>query len=70
MLIKRIEVLENNQVVKPAVSLPVVEQVVEQVVESVVEPVGIDDIINHIEHETHIDFEPYTEHKEYGDVVK
>ena len=70
MLIKRIEVLENNQVAKPAVPLPVVEPVVEQVVEPVVEPVGIDDIINHIEHETHIDFEPYTEHKEYGDVVK
>ena len=50
MLIKRIEVLENNQVAKPAVSLPVVEpvveQVVEQVVEPVVEPVGIDDIIS------------------------
>jgi hypothetical protein len=78
MLIKRIEVLENNQVAKPAVSLPVVEPVVEQVVEPVVEqvvepvvePIGIDEIINHIEHETHIDFEPYTEHKEYGDVVK
>ena len=58
MLIKRIEVLENNQVAKPAVSLPVVEQVVEpvveQVVEPVVEPIGIDKIINHIEHETHI----------------
>ena len=51
MLIKRIEVLENNQVAKPAVSLPVVEPVVEQVVE----PVDIDEIINHIEHETHID---------------
>ena len=77
MSIKRIEVLKNNQIAKPAVSLPVVEPVVEQVVEPVVEqvvepvvePIGIDEIINHIEHETHIDFEPYTEHKEYGDVV-
>ena len=33
MFIKRIEVIENNQVVKPAVSLPVVEPVVEQVVD-------------------------------------
>ena len=74
MIIKLIIFLENNQVVKLAVPLPVVEQLVDQVVEpvvkSVVEPVGIDDIINHIEHDTHLDFEPYTEHKEYGDVVK
>ena len=58
MLIKRIEVLENNQVAKPAVSLPVVEPVVEPLVEPVVdpvvEPVGIDEIINHIEHKTHV----------------
>jgi hypothetical protein len=55
MVIKRIEVLENNQVSKPAV-----EPVLEQAVEPVVEPVGIDDIINHIEHESRIDLEPYT----------
>jgi hypothetical protein len=70
MFIKQIEVIENNQVVKAAVPLPVFEQVVEAVVAPVVEPVGIDDTINHIEHETRIDLEPYTKHKEYGDFIE
>jgi hypothetical protein len=64
MIIKRIEVLENKKVIKPEVLLPAAESVIE----AVIEPVGVDKIINHIEHETRIDLEPYTKHKEYGDI--
>ena len=50
---RRIEVL---RIIKLQHQQFLCQSVVVQVVEQVVEPVGIDEIINHIEHETHIDF--------------
>ena len=65
ILIKRIEVLENNQVEKPADEpqpLGVIEsnEDVEPNEDGLPLPVDVDDIIHHIEHETFIDLEPYT----------
>jgi hypothetical protein len=61
LLIKRIEVLEKNQVVKEDTT---------RVADLVIEQVDINEIINHIEYETHIDLEPYTKHTNCGDTIQ
>jgi hypothetical protein len=67
LLIKRIEILENNQGIKP-VAEPVVEPVVETkikpvakpVAEPVAEPLDIDILMGHIEEQYDINLDEYT----------